>query len=221
MKKILFSFIFTILAFGFSAGVVQAAGCAIISGDVESRCSRSSPGSDWVRYDMTDGSCDASFDTCWVKKGDELCKVIRITYSCNAPADCNSIDAMKDNCAGGKVCCLSKRDPSEATTGIPAVKPMTTDMVKHESPLGALKNPFAGKTVPTLIGSLIKGIGGLAGSLFFLYLLWGGVEWMTARGVKRKTENARNRIVHAVLGILIVIGSYIAVSAIIGFTTTF
>lgn len=62
------------------------------------------------------------------------------------------------------------------------------------------------------IGKLISNIVGLififSFLLAFLYLLTGSVAWITSGGDKAKLENARNKITHALLGLIIVAAAY-------------
>lgn len=62
------------------------------------------------------------------------------------------------------------------------------------------------------IGSLINGVLSfvmvLAALLVFMYLIWGGIEWITSGGDKGKTESARNKITAAVLGLIVLAASY-------------
>src|SRR5689334_2727176 len=44
----------------------------------------------------------------------------------------------------------------------------------------------------------------IAGILVFIFLVWGGLEWLTSGGDKGKTENARNRITAALVGLAII-----------------
>ena len=44
--------------------------------------------------------------------------------------------------------------------------------------------------------------------LVFLYLILGGIQWITSGGDKGKTEEARNKITAAVIGIIILAASY-------------
>jgi hypothetical protein len=44
--------------------------------------------------------------------------------------------------------------------------------------------------------------------LVFLYLILGGIQWITSGGDKGKTEEARNKITSAVIGIIILAASY-------------
>lgn len=48
----------------------------------------------------------------------------------------------------------------------------------------------------------------LAALLVFVYLIWGGIEWITSGGDKGKTESARNKITAAVIGLIVLAASY-------------
>ena len=64
----------------------------------------------------------------------------------------------------------------------------------------------------TSIGSLISGLLNfvmlIAALLVFLYLIWGGIEWITSGGDKSKTEGARNKITAAIIGLIVLAASY-------------
>lgn len=47
-----------------------------------------------------------------------------------------------------------------------------------------------------------------AGLAVFGYLIWGGYAWLTAGGDKAKVEEARNRIVNALIGLTIVASAF-------------
>jgi hypothetical protein len=65
--------------------------------------------------------------------------------------------------------------------------------------------------IPT-IGSLISGLVGLAiiiaALLAFVYLVWGGIEWITSGGDKAGMEAARSRITNAFIGLFIVAAAW-------------
>ncbi len=44
-----------------------------------------------------------------------------------------------------------------------------------------------------------------------LYFIWGAVEWITAGGEKGKLESARNRMLHAAMGLLILVSSLVLI----------
>ncbi len=56
----------------------------------------------------------------------------------------------------------------------------------------------------------------LAGILVFVFLVWGGLEWIMSGGDKGKVEAARNRIVNALVGLAIIAASW-ALIRIIGY----
>lgn len=64
----------------------------------------------------------------------------------------------------------------------------------------------------TDFGKLINGVLSfvmvVAALLVFMYLIWGGIEWITSGGDKGKTESARNKITSAVIGLVVVAASY-------------
>ncbi|MBU0578513.1 hypothetical protein KKE34_01205 [Patescibacteria group bacterium] len=73
----------------------------------------------------------------------------------------------------------------------------------------------------TDLGALIQGalnfvmvIGAL---LVFLYLIMGGIEWITSGGDKTKTETARNKITAAVVGLIVLAASYAILLIILNF----
>ncbi|MFZ5438298.1 MAG: hypothetical protein ACOZAK_04580 [Patescibacteria group bacterium] len=73
-------------------------------------------------------------------------------------------------------------------------------------------NVDPGKGFATDFGGLINGVLSfvmvLAALLVFLYLIWGGIEWITSGGDKGKTESARNKITSAIIGLIVVAASY-------------
>ncbi|MBT3249687.1 MAG: hypothetical protein HN846_03385 [Candidatus Pacebacteria bacterium] len=79
----------------------------------------------------------------------------------------------------------------------------------------------APKGFATDIGSLINGalsfIMVIAALLVFLYLILGGIEWITSGGDKSKTEGARNKITAAVVGLIILAASYAILLIILNF----
>lgn len=48
----------------------------------------------------------------------------------------------------------------------------------------------------------------IAGILVFVYLVWGGIQWITSGGDKGKTEEARSRITAALVGLAIVAAAW-------------
>ncbi|OGG24094.1 hypothetical protein A3A79_02760 [Candidatus Gottesmanbacteria bacterium RIFCSPLOWO2_01_FULL_43_11b] len=81
--------------------------------------------------------------------------------------------------------------------------------------LGAGDLEGGGRATGLLIGNLIGAIFIFSFILAFFYLLTGGISWITAGGDKGQLENARNKIIHALVG-LIVVGAGWAIFSLVG-----
>ncbi len=57
-----------------------------------------------------------------------------------------------------------------------------------------------GKLISALVGTILI----IAALLAFLYLILGGVRWITSGGDKAGMEEARNKITHAIVGLIVV-----------------
>lgn len=64
----------------------------------------------------------------------------------------------------------------------------------------------------SLINSVLTIVMVIALLLVLLYLILGGIEWITSGGDKGKTESARNKITAAVIGIIILAAAYALVT---------
>lgn len=75
--------------------------------------------------------------------------------------------------------------------------------------LGTVKtgSGFA-QDIGSLITAVLSFVMIIAALLVFLYLILGGIEWITSGGDKGKTESARNKITSAVIGIIILAASW-------------
>lgn len=65
------------------------------------------------------------------------------------------------------------------------------------------------QNVPTMIALIIQIFLGFLGINFIIQMIYAGVEWMNSGGEEKKTKSARDRILHSVIGILILISAYI------------
>jgi hypothetical protein len=115
-----------------------------------------------------------------------------------------------EDCESPRVCCVfGTRVTGEAESAS-----------KGETTVGyGLKNPMGSRTVPQIIGAIIGWLAGLAGALFMLYLIWGGIEWMTAGGSPEQLKSGQRKIIYAIVGAGIAALSYIIVDAIVGLTS--
>ena len=84
-----------------------------------------------------------------------------------------------------------------------------------------LDNPLEGnKTQATsIISNVIKGALGIVGALTLLMLVWGGFEWLTSAGNPEKVKAGTQTMIWAMIGVLLVFGSYILLSTFTGYLT--
>jgi hypothetical protein len=59
-----------------------------------------------------------------------------------------------------------------------------------------------------LVTAVLSFVMVIAALLVFIYLIWGGIQWITSGGDKSKTEEARNKITAAVVGLIVLAASY-------------
>ncbi len=73
--------------------------------------------------------------------------------------------------------------------------------------LSGVTDPLGGKfgTVGDIITALMTSIYTIAAMLALLFLVWGGIRYMTARGDPKAMESAKQTITSAIIGLLIVL----------------
>lgn len=74
--------------------------------------------------------------------------------------------------------------------------------------LGAGDGAKALISITSVISSLIGLMTVIAGIWFIFMFLIGGYSWMTSMGDKHKLEDARNRIVNALIGLVIIVAGW-------------
>lgn len=67
------------------------------------------------------------------------------------------------------------------------------------------------------VNSLINFIFVIAILIALLYLVYGGIKWITSGGDKTAVESARNHITSALIGLVIVFLSYFVLNIVLGF----
>ncbi len=63
-------------------------------------------------------------------------------------------------------------------------------------------------TVPGIIANIIKVILGLFGVVALVFVIWGGVTWMSSKGDSNKIKSAKDRMIAAFVGLAIIAVSY-------------
>lgn len=78
---------------------------------------------------------------------------------------------------------------------------------------------FSSNQLGPIIGSVVTLFFVLVGLVALWFLVMGGFKWLMSEGDKTNLEAARNQIMAAVVGLIIVFVSYLLVNLILGFAT--
>jgi len=71
--------------------------------------------------------------------------------------------------------------------------------------------------IGTLLGNIIIAAMVISGLMVFFYLIMGGIQYISSGGDKAQAEAARDKITYALIGLVIVIGSFAIVKLIESF----
>ncbi len=80
----------------------------------------------------------------------------------------------------------------------------TINLLDPTSPYNGLQNIRPSDLVTKSIDLLL----GTAGVFAFIYLLFGGIQWITSSGDKEGLDKAKKRITHALIGLAIIFSVY-------------
>jgi TRAP-type C4-dicarboxylate transport system permease small subunit len=105
---------------------------------------------------------------------------------------------------------MVKKIMAGVSTGVSAVALAATTAFAADQTINvdAKAAGFQINDISKLISALLKFTLGIVGLLVFIYLIWGGIEWLTAGGDKSKTESARQKITNAIIGLAIVASAF-------------
>lgn len=70
-----------------------------------------------------------------------------------------------------------------------------------------------------VIGSFITFGFVIVGLIALAFLVWGGIKWLVSQGEKNEVEAARNHIVNAIIGLIVIFLSYLVVNILLAFIT--
>ena len=62
--------------------------------------------------------------------------------------------------------------------------------------------------ISVIVGRIISAALGFLGTLFLVYLVYGGFKWLTAAGNEEGVEEAKNIIRHATIGLALCLAAY-------------
>ncbi|MBI4029511.1 MAG: hypothetical protein HY376_04070 [Candidatus Blackburnbacteria bacterium] len=82
------------------------------------------------------------------------------------------------------------------------------DAAKINIGTGAPSTTVANLTIGAIVSTAIKILVVVAAVLFFFWLVLGGIKWITSGGDKNKTEEARQQITSALVGLVVVFSAW-------------
>ncbi len=145
---------------------------------------------------------------------------VGLPMHCDCKSGCvdktyNTMESLKiidDACKA--LPCDGKEIKANACAKTPATP--AAGATKKEPDVVSLDNPLKlGKTVPAILGAIIKGALGIMGGLVLLMVVWGGTTWITAAGSPEKVKAGSQTILWALLGGILTVASYVILNNII------
>lgn len=82
-----------------------------------------------------------------------------------------------------------------------------------------LETLYPATGLPALIGKIVGAGLALLGVIFFVIIIYAGIVWMMAMGKEEKVNEAKDMIVAAILGLVVVLAAY-AITRLIGVVFT-
>lgn len=87
--------------------------------------------------------------------------------------------------------------------------------VELPSELGDTLN-MSDASIGTIVGNIINIVLGLLGFVLVIFIIWSGVEWMTAGGDSGKVDTAKTRLLNSVIGLAIVLAAWAVANFVVG-----
>ncbi len=79
----------------------------------------------------------------------------------------------------------------------------------------ALTNPLGQTSIPKIIGNIVKALLGLSGALALFVFVWSGVLMIIAAGNPEKIKKAKDSLIWATIGLVVIFTSYTLVATLI------
>jgi len=86
--------------------------------------------------------------------------------------------------------------------------------------LESAKGNLLSGTLPSIIAQIINGLLSILGTLFIVLIIYGGFKWMTSQGNEDKVKKARELMINATIGVIIVLLAYLIVKTVIDIIVT-
>jgi TRAP-type C4-dicarboxylate transport system permease small subunit len=107
---------------------------------------------------------------------------------------------------GSALATVAVINPS-AVLGQAALPPPAADTASVAN-VDVAYDPLKTYTPSQFLRTVLNVMLGIAGVVSFIFLLWGGLQWILAGGDKEGTEKARKKITAALIGLAIVFSAY-------------
>ena len=91
---------------------------------------------------------------------------------------------------------------------VPTVHALSTEAGEAYGLNDATPGSISKNTLPVVIGRVLKVMLGLVGTLFLLLMVYAGLLYMTAKGDAKKIDSAKQMILGAIIGVVIVASAY-------------
>jgi len=109
-----------------------------------------------------------------------------------------------------------------AVTGGGPTAPAAPGTARLENPLAAIcpANVQGQQCVQRVIGSVIRALLGIVGSIALLMIIYGGFLWLTSQGNSERIQKGKSVLVWAVMGLALIFAAYAITSYVIDALTT-
>jgi len=93
-----------------------------------------------------------------------------------------------------------------------AISLLPASVFAADIPIVSPVTPSGDLSIAAVLGNIIGWILGLAGGIAVLFLILGGLQYITSSGNKDKAEQAKQTILYAVIGLIVIALSFVIVT---------
>ncbi len=163
---------------------------------------------------LNDSDCNAD-QLCQIQFGANECAP---RPTCNTDIDCSSGKTCQFFSVSRKVC-LPPVQGNQSEGGQVSGQSSGCVPGNNGREVCQLTNPIAATEVSDIISTVIKAMLGIIGGLTLLMFVWGGFQWLTSAGSPEKIKSGMQTMIWAVIGVMLVLASYLLLSTFLDFLT--
>ena len=106
-------------------------------------------------------------------------------------------------------------------SAFPVFAQVPNTVVVKPCPTGLFENlcKYTTANAGSVIGQIIAFMFALAVIIAILYFIYGGIKWVMSRGDKTQLEDARNHILAAIIGLIVVFLAFFLINIVLGVFT--